>query len=89
VRDVTEPALWSDDFADAFAKRIAWAIGPDICGSSFDKSAAWSAYQDALRAAKRVDAMENPPLEQEEVSWVTARFAGTAVDPSSLSDDWA
>lgn len=74
--DVTEPASWDDLFAATFAKRIAWEIGTKIAGSAFDKAKVWQDYQDGLRASRRVDAMENPPIEQDESDWILAREAG-------------
>lgn len=72
--DVTEPAKWDDQFAVAFAHRIAWACGHKIAGSAFDRNGTWNAYETLLGRAKTVDAIENPPIEQDESSWVTARL---------------
>lgn len=79
--DVAEPAEWDEGFAHAFALRIAFQIGTKIAGSSFDKQKVWQDYQDALAASKRVDAMENPPIEREESDWVTARHASAFWNP--------
>lgn len=73
--DVPEPGKWDDDFANAFAHRLAWACGQKIAGSAFDRDGIWSAYQGLLGRAKTVDAIENPPIESEESSWITARGA--------------
>ena len=74
--DVPEPALWDDQFADAFAARIAWKIGKRIAGSAYDLEAGWRIYQQAISGAKSTDARENPPLEQEESDWILARGFG-------------
>ena len=79
--DVDNVALWDDLFAETFAARIAWKIGAKIAGSSFDKASAWRMYEAGLAASKRVDAMENPPIEREESDWVTARHGGAFWDP--------
>jgi hypothetical protein len=71
--DEPEPARWDDAFAEAFALRIAWKIGTKIAGSNFDTEKCWRDYQDALSTSKRVDAAENPPIEQEESEWILAR----------------
>lgn len=76
LTDVTESAEWDDDFAHAFGLRIAWKIGHDIAGSTYDRDNGWRRYQDALAVAGRTDALENPPIEQEESDWITARFNG-------------
>ncbi|MBT0667026.1 hypothetical protein HT136_01420 [Novosphingobium profundi] len=72
--DVTEAAEWDESFADAFSWRLAWTCGTKIAGSAFSKTDAQSAYKDALSAAKRHDVRENPPIEQEESSWIEARW---------------
>lgn len=76
LTDVTEPALWDDGFADAFAKRIAFMIGKRIAGSAYDTTTGWRIYQEALNGSKAQDARENPPIEQEESSWIEARLGG-------------
>lgn len=74
LRDVEEPALWDAKFAVAFSRRLAVQIGTRIAGSSYDRSAGWQMYQDALAQAKRVDARENPPIAYEPTGWELARF---------------
>lgn len=75
--DVEEPAEWDALFVEAFALRVAWAIGTKIAGSSFDTNKIWRSYQGVLPRAKRVDAGENPPLEQDESEWILARHSGS------------
>lgn len=72
--DVTEPGQWDESFADAFACRLAWRIGKRIAGSSFSQNEAWQEYEQAIGAARRVDARENPGIAQAESGWVEARF---------------
>lgn len=72
--DVTEPGKWDDQFASAFAHRIAWACGNKVAGSGFDRQGTWNAYQAVLGRAKTVDAIESPSIDQAESSWVEARI---------------
>jgi hypothetical protein len=74
VQDIEEPARWDDAFAEAFACRLAWKCGRKIAGSSFDQELAWKEYRAAISPARHIDALENPPQEQEESDWVLARF---------------
>lgn len=76
LRDVTEPAEFDPGFAEAFALKIALVIGRRIAGSAFDKDRTYRAYRDALSAAQGSDALENPPIGQEESDWVLARLNG-------------
>lgn len=76
IRDVPEMALWDAAAVEAFAIRLAWRCGPKIAGSSFDQNSCWQDYRLAIAGAKRVDAIENPPIEAEDGSWIEARFGG-------------
>lgn len=71
--DVPQESLWDAAFTHAFALRLAWRCGRRIAGSAFDQELCWSEYRQALSAARRVDARENPPIEQEDSSWIAAR----------------
>lgn len=84
VADIVEPAAFDPLFAKAFALRIACAIGNRIAGSAFKEEANWQKYREALKEARRCDAMENPPIEHAESSWIEARWAsgGLTSNPS-------
>jgi hypothetical protein len=84
LADITEPAAFDALFVKAFALRIACAIGNRIAGSSFKEELNWEKYKQALGEARRVDAMENPPIEQHESSWIESRWQGYAADPLRL-----
>ena len=84
LADIEEPALFDALFAKAFALRIACAIGNRIAGSSFKEELNWDKYRQALAEARRVDAMENPPIEAAESSWIEARWQGYAADMMNL-----
>jgi hypothetical protein len=74
--DVTEPAQWDAAFAEALAARLAFQCGNRIAGSAYDQDMGWREYRKLLTDAKMADAQENPPLEQEESEWITARLGG-------------
>lgn len=76
LADVTEEAKWDDAFAVAFSRRIAVQIGKRIAGTSYDVGTGWKLYREALSGAKRVDARENPPIENDMTDWELARFGG-------------
>lgn len=71
--DVPEMAAWDASAAEAFACRLAWKCGNRIAGSGFDANGLWAQYRQALARAKTVDAMENPPIPQDEGEWIEAR----------------
>lgn len=74
--DVPEPGQWDDQFAEAFACRLAWKCGKRVIGSDFDTAGMWREYQMAISAAKGSDAKENPPIDPDESDWVLARYGG-------------
>lgn len=78
--DVPETGLWDGLFVEAFACRMAMQVGPRIAGSNFNLRAAEVAYEDALSAAKRTDARENPPIPQEVTPWEQARLQSGGAD---------
>lgn len=73
--DVPELAHWDAASAEAFACRLAWKCGKRIAGSAYDERGGEAEYREALARAKTVDALENPPIEQAESSWIEARIA--------------
>lgn len=76
--DVEEPSLWDASFTDAFALRLAWRCGRRIAGSAFDQDLCWAEYRSAIAKAKGTDAKENPSIEQDDSSWIAARYARSA-----------
>lgn len=81
VRDVTEPAEFDGLVAEAFAQKIANAIGNKIAGSAYKEELGEERYRRKIVAAKRADALENPPIAFEESGWILARHVGgPAVD---------
>lgn len=83
LADITEPAEFDPLFAKAFSLRIAMAIGNRIAGSVFKEELTLEKYRKAINQARMSDAMENPPIEQEDGSWIESRWHGSAAsDPS-------
>lgn len=74
VADMPEMGLWDAAAVEAFAIRLAWRIGPKIAGSAFDMQGCWQDYRMAIGRAKTVDAIENPPIAQEDGEWIEARL---------------
>ncbi len=78
LADIEEPSEFDPLFAKAFALRLACAMGNRIAGSSFRKDQTFQEYQAELKNARMSDAMENPPIEQADGSWITSRYHGSA-----------
>jgi hypothetical protein len=73
VEDVADPGHWDDLFVEAMACRLGYQIADRITGDRGRKADCWSEYRGAIKLAAGVDAKEDPPIEIEDSSWVTAR----------------
>lgn len=76
LRDVPTIAEWDVTAAAAFGRRLALTCGDKIAGSAFDANAVERRYERMIAGAKSTDALENPPIEQMESSWIEAREIG-------------
>lgn len=76
LRDVEEPSRWDAGFRDAFAARLAFQTADRISGDRGRKQDSWAEFEAAMKAATGADAMESPPVEPQESSWVEARWNG-------------
>jgi hypothetical protein len=74
VRRVTDVGGWDPLFAEAVACRLAFDLAEKLTQSSGKKEAALRDYQLAIREAVRVNAIESPPEEAPDGSWVLARL---------------
>jgi hypothetical protein len=75
--DVPEPAYWDALFAETFAARLALSVGRSVAGGNFDHDRVAMDYKRLLAASRRVDARENPPIDEWESDWITARAGGS------------
>jgi hypothetical protein len=78
IRDVSsEVETWDASFVEAFSCRLASEACETLTkGSGTKKQILMKEYEDALREAKRCNAIELPPVPVADGSWLTARFAG-------------
>ncbi|PNU05808.1 hypothetical protein [Novosphingobium guangzhouense] len=86
LMDIPEVAEWDPLAAVHFAGALALTCGRRVAGSAFDRAATEERYREATRAAQSTDAMENPPIDQVESEWVTARWGGA--NPSAREPGW-
>lgn len=71
---ILDPEQWDALFIEALACRIAAEICEDLTQSSGKRQQAWNEYTAALKAAKRVNALERPPATFQDNSWVFSRL---------------
>jgi hypothetical protein len=61
-------------FAEVFACRLAVEVCERLTQSNTKRQIAWDEYQQAMRAAVRSDAIENPPEPLPDDSWILSRI---------------
>ena len=74
VYRVTDPNEMDPIFRQALALRIARAICEPLTQSNNKLAAIDAEYKDTLREARKADALEEPPVDQPEDTWVTVRL---------------
>lgn len=71
---VTDTTLMVPTFREALACRLASEMCEEITQSNSKKASVNADYKDALREARRINALANPPVTPNEDSWITARI---------------
>lgn len=72
IRKVTTPGLYPALFVEAFACRLAAEICERLTQNLSKRQAAWEERKQALRDARRVNAIEQPPRQVPPSSWTRA-----------------
>lgn len=71
---ITDPNLWDSLFREVLVCRLAAEICEDITQSSGKRELlAWKEYQRALAQARKVSAVQRPPMPLADNSWLFAR----------------
>jgi len=73
IEDVKDPALWSAEFQECFAMRLAWQVADRLSGDKQRKQQALDAYKDALSEGRNSDARQQPPRAHAQGDWSRAR----------------
>lgn len=72
VYRVTSTGLFSPLFIEALACRLAAEACEEVTQNASKRELAWQEYKQAIREAKRVNAIEQPPQRQPDLSWARA-----------------
>lgn len=72
--NVSDPNLWDSLFIEALACRLAAEICEDLTQSSGKRTQAWNEYKQALQAGKRANAIERPPTQLPDDTWIFSRL---------------
>lgn len=72
VYRVTNTGLFPALFVEALSCRLAAEAAEALTQNLSKRQAAWQEWQQAIRSAKRVNAIEQPPRREPDLSWVRA-----------------
>lgn len=74
IKDVTDPGLFSDDFAECLGAFLAWKICYHLTNSRTLTQDLKSDFNEMLREVRTMDAQEGTPDAIEASDWINARF---------------
>lgn len=74
VARISDTQSWDSCFVEAFASKLAYETCEEITQSNTKKQEAAADYKEAIRSAKRMDAIENPPEPFGDDSWLLSRI---------------
>lgn len=74
IKRETDSALYPSSFAEALASRLAVELAEALTGSTSKKEAVSKDYFQAIKRAKRINAIQNPSQALPENSWLMARI---------------
>ena len=73
VKRIEVPGLFHPLFVEALACRLAAEIAEDVTQSTSKRELAWKEYGEAIRLAKRTNAIQRPPQPIPDAGWWLAR----------------
>ena len=86
IKRVTNAGLFDPLFVELFACKLAFEAAEPLTQSNGKKQAMAEGYKFALTEARRADAIENPPDELPNGSWLDSREGS---NPSVGGEDWS
>lgn len=76
VKRITNTGLFSPLFVEALACRLAAEVAEELTQNLSKREAAWAEHKAAITAARRVNAIEQPPQKVPDGEWVQAMLRG-------------
>lgn len=73
---ILDPGLFPPIFVEVLASKLAAEMAESLIGSNSKRELAWKEYEQALRLAKRLNALGLPPLMVQDDSWMLAHQQG-------------
>lgn len=74
VARIEDTGSWDAAFSEVFACRLAVEVCERLTQSNTKRDLAWKEYVEAIRAAVRADAIENPPEPLPDDTWMLSRL---------------
>lgn len=74
IRRITDTTQYDATFVEALASRMAIEMCEELTQSNSKRQLAQDEYRAAIREARKMNAFENPPVEQQTDDWLTARL---------------
>ena len=73
IARIVDPTQFDALFDEALAAKIAWHLAEEVTQSNSKKEAVFQEYKLAVNEARKVNAIEKPPIEPPEDTWLSAR----------------
>ena len=74
IADITDPNLFDPLYAEAFACLLAQELCEPITQSNTKRQFAVADYDKVIKQAKLMDAIQEPPIDLEDTSWLLERY---------------
>lgn len=74
IARITDPSVYDATFVEALSCKLAMELCEALTQSNTKRQLAAEEYKAAIREARRVNAFENQPAEQDTDPWITARL---------------
>lgn len=84
VSTLDDPNDMDACFVEAFASRLAMECAEKVTQSATKRKLAIDAYNDAMDVARKANAFESIPMQQDYSSWLAARVAGPGYNPMKV-----
>lgn len=76
IQQIDDTGLWDANFVEAFACRLAAELADPLTQSTTRKAEMWQEYDRAIAKGRRANAIELPPDEIQDDTWVIGRRRG-------------
>jgi hypothetical protein len=76
LRREEDTGFYPPEFVEVLACKLAVEMAESLTGSNSKRQLAWNEYEQALRLARRLNAIGRPPAAVQDDAWMTAHMMG-------------